>query len=158
MQSPVADKSWNDLLFSFRTNLAKANPGNPYKNPKLRAIRERQKGQVYFVQRPDGLIKIGFTANLPKRFRELQLTEHPDVVLIGSVKANRRYEKRIHKMFGFCRSHREWFRPVYLLALYIGVFLVPTEAQERFLDQWRQRGGIGIVAYSIDDVIKVIHQ
>lgn len=32
----------------------------------------------------------------------------------------------------------------------------PTEAQERFMNEWRRRGGVAIVARSVDDVIKVI--
>lgn len=143
----MSDKTWNELLFNFRASLAKADPAR-HEHPRQREARlnarrpspspapENQvlfrrisylrrvfrSGIVYFVQHPNGLIKIGFTANLPKRFRELQLTEHPNIVLLGAVSASLRYEKRLHKMFGFCRSDREWFNPSKLLLIYINTF------------------------------------
>jgi len=32
----------------------------------------------------------------------------------------------------------------------------PTLSQERFMAEWRQRGGVVVVAYSVDDVIEAI--
>lgn len=143
----MSDKTWNELLFNFRVNIAKGNPTKyehpeqrearlnahrqptvaVHEDPRLIAIRRRlrynfRSGIVYFVQHPNGLIKIGFTANLPKRFRELQLTEHPDIVFLGAVRASLRYEKRLHRMFYSYRWYGEWFEPTKLLLIYINTF------------------------------------
>lgn len=100
---------------------------NRWRDPKLRERRKwlRKKfrvGVCYFVQRDDGLVKIGFTSNLPKRYRELQLTVSPNIVLLGSVRASMHYEKRLHKMFATQRVEGEWFFRSDLLILYIRAF------------------------------------
>jgi hypothetical protein len=146
----MIEKSWNDILTSFRANLAKWDESRRGDFGVVLARRRLKKfqgariepaiepaplrwhlrkskevwGRVYFIQRSDGLIKIGFTQNLFKRFRELQLTEGQGVILLGSIVASLRYEKRLHRMFGFCRSHREWFNPSPLLLLYLRVFVL----------------------------------
>lgn len=34
----------------------------------------------------------------------------------------------------------------------------PTEAQQEFLDEWTEHGGVAIVAYSLDDLIEVLEK
>ena len=55
--------------------------------------------QVYFIYDPERhLIKIGFSSQLKKRFRTLQL-DYPEIILWGAIRGGRDLEAVIHKMF-----------------------------------------------------------
>ena len=110
-------------LESLREGLKRAPLGQRGLESRRGRLRGRLRlGRVYFIQHPTGLIKIGFTSNLPKRFRELQLTEHPDIALLGSIGASMHYEKRLHRVFASYHLYWEWFEPSDLLILYINTF------------------------------------
>lgn len=92
-------------------------PSRPHVSPKTR--RERNKAiksllphgasVVYAVQFPDGIIKIGCTANLPKR---LSFYANQDGALIGFMLGELADEQAIHASL---REHlargREWYNP-----------------------------------------------
>jgi hypothetical protein len=66
---------------------------------------------VYYVQRSDGLIKIGYSSQLGSRLGSLRLAHGP-LTLLATHKGGRPAEDAQHEQF---REHRvvgEWFRPV----------------------------------------------
>lgn len=86
---------------------------------------ERIKGEwVYFVLDPNiGLIKIGFTTRLQRRFRELQLQYSKDLQFLGAFKGSLKDETTMHKIFKVFKCdmdhYREWFFDVPLLYKFI---------------------------------------
>lgn len=67
---------------------------------------------VYFVQRQDARVKIGFTGNLSSRLISLQ-AEHGPLVLLGVRAGGRMVETELHLKFQRWRLGRsEWFEPV----------------------------------------------
>lgn len=65
---------------------------------------------VYYVQRGDGLIKIGFTTNWQQRFPSLK-REHGPLDLLATHKGGRRAEGVQHERFKEHRVVGEWFYP-----------------------------------------------
>ena len=63
---------------------------------------------VYFLQRSDGLIKIGTTTNLKSRRSDLEIGAGPLVVL-GCISGSYETEQRIHAKFADSRQFGEWF-------------------------------------------------
>lgn len=66
-------------------------------------------GKIYFVARQDGLLKIGYTNNLARRFRTLTKS-HGILDVVRVINGDRRREKRIHNQFEAAREFGEWFR------------------------------------------------
>lgn len=72
---------------------------------------------VYFIQRGlDGPVKVGCSANVARRFWELQ-TASPEPLRIIGLYALGGYqmEARLHRTFAADRLSGEWFRPTQLL-------------------------------------------
>lgn len=59
---------------------------------------------VYFAER-DGLIKIGYSANVDQRMRQLGAR------LLALMPGGNGMERRMHRLFAEYRSHDEWFHP-----------------------------------------------
>lgn len=74
---------------------------------------------IYFLQRPNGDIKIGITIDY--RQRHLQLIEqYGALVLLGIMPGNRIQERALHTQFADCRIGRsEFFTPEEKLLVYI---------------------------------------
>jgi hypothetical protein len=76
---------------------------------------------VYFVLDPYfEVIKIGYTANLSRRFREHQLDWGGGLQFLGAIKGDRKKENELHQQFSsfkcYKKVHREWFfaeKPLY---------------------------------------------
>lgn len=70
-------------------------------------------GFVYFVQAgPDGPIKIGFTASLPKRRLNELVTASPFALrILGYVQGTINFERRLHARLKVHRTKGEWFAP-----------------------------------------------
>jgi outer membrane protein assembly factor BamB len=81
---------------------------------KLREMQRAVAGShvVYFIQRADGLVKIGFTTDLSTRLSAHAGAQGP-IVLLGLRAGGRLVEGELHRKF---RNHlaeaREWFYPV----------------------------------------------
>ena len=69
---------------------------------------ERQR-DVYYVQRPDGAIKIGVTGRLTERLQAL--SQEAPVELLATHKGGRAAEAAMHNRFARYRLHGEWFEP-----------------------------------------------
>lgn len=76
--------------------------------------------KVYFVQEGSaGLIKIGCSKNLKKRFDEIARELPYDLKLLAFVDGWREVEVVFHLRFAHARVRGEWFRPVPELLAYI---------------------------------------
>jgi len=68
---------------------------------------------IYFLQREDGLIKIGFTArNAKRRQSEVQVGCPEKLCLLAEAAGTRDQEYALHKLFADARERGEWFHPV----------------------------------------------
>jgi hypothetical protein len=65
---------------------------------------------VYFLQRQDGLIKIGRSVNVQKRIVALECSAGP-LVLLASIPGGVRVEAKLHERFEEARKFGEWFQP-----------------------------------------------
>jgi hypothetical protein len=66
-------------------------------------------GQIYFLRRRDGLVKVGFTTNLPRRIASLSRSHGPlDVIRV--INGDRRRENAIHGALRPSNEFGEWFR------------------------------------------------
>lgn len=73
----------------------------------------QRKGWVYFARADDGLIKIGFTSDLPRRMAEL------GTIHLASFEASMGLERALHRAFAGDHDHDEWFRPSTVLIAFI---------------------------------------
>lgn len=66
--------------------------------------------QIYFVQRADGLIKIGYSSSLDNRITQLRKS-HEGLEVLKVINGDRRLERELHYQFQSCQEYGEWFRP-----------------------------------------------
>ena len=67
---------------------------------------------IYFIKSiSNGLIKIGYTTNINKRFNGLKTMSPVDIELIKVINGDIKKEKDIHEKFKNIRHHGEWFSP-----------------------------------------------
>jgi hypothetical protein len=67
---------------------------------------------VYFIQRVDsGLIKIGITGNVRRRFKQLQGHGFGNLIVLGFCPGKTGYERKLHREFAEFRKTGEWFVP-----------------------------------------------
>lgn len=64
---------------------------------------------VYFLRAIGYGVKIGFTTNLKQRLDDYKTYVPVEMVLIGSLRGTRRYEKLLHTKFSEHRIRGEWF-------------------------------------------------
>lgn len=64
---------------------------------------------VYFLYSA-GLVKIGYTADIYKRFADLKSMGGAPAQLIAVIPGNKSFEKSLHRMFKADRKHGEWFK------------------------------------------------
>jgi hypothetical protein len=65
---------------------------------------------IYFAQRPDGAIKIGFCGDVERRMLELRKRAR-GLVLLATMPGDKRTELRLHKAFASSALGEEWFSP-----------------------------------------------
>lgn len=70
------------------------------------------KGYVYVIKEEHGLIKIGFSNNVVKRFATLnQIIPYKlELLCYKYCDDPKTFEQNLHEMFHKCRKHGEWFR------------------------------------------------
>lgn len=76
---------------------------------------------VYFIEAWDRLpvaIKIGYSENIPRRLKELQIGSSRDLMLLTAFPGDREYEEKLHREFRYAHVLGEWFKPVFSLKLY----------------------------------------
>lgn len=74
---------------------------------------------VYFIQRADGLVKIGFSYCPKLRLSQLKTQHQCDMALLATTRGARAKEKELHTAFAEDRVAREWFNPSIRLMQYI---------------------------------------
>jgi len=80
-------------------------------------------GVVYFIRNPNtGLIKIGKTVDLERRFKTLQSSAGQTLELLGTQKGYTQLENFLHDRFYRIRANGEWFLPEAELFECIGQF------------------------------------
>lgn len=69
---------------------------------------------VYFVEAPNGLVKIGRASSVPKRLRELRAMSPVQLYLLHAIPcpdgAALKMERHLHEHFAEKRHHGEWFK------------------------------------------------
>jgi len=71
--------------------------------------REKQRSRVYFVLADNGMVKIGFTLDVERRFKRMQMDCPLKLYLIGVIKGDRYLESDLHMKFKKYRKRGEWF-------------------------------------------------
>jgi hypothetical protein len=68
---------------------------------------------IYFIQAEQGgLIKIGYAADVCRRFRGVQAMSPVPLKILGVIPlGNTTYEKHLHRQLRPIRVHGEWFEP-----------------------------------------------
>jgi len=66
--------------------------------------------RIYFLQRRDGLVKMGTTSDLEKRIADLT-KQHGPLVVLRVINGDQKRELAIHHQFRAYREFGEWFRP-----------------------------------------------
>jgi PAS domain-containing protein len=85
---------------------------------KRRQLHEGQRARfVYYIERPDGAIKIGTTWNLTQRLSDLRNVS--PVRLLAAHGGGQPAEAFMHRRFSNARRDREWFDPVPELVAHI---------------------------------------
>ncbi len=79
--------------------------------PKTAQKRQNTEGYIYFVQSGDGPIKIGWSANVESRMKELKTGNPVKLQLLGSFSGSQEVEYFCHKIFKEIAVDREWFSP-----------------------------------------------
>jgi hypothetical protein len=71
----------------------------------------RRKHTVYFIEAPAvGVMKIGVTGDLGRRFKVMSDGSPTPLVVVCSFAGTARQESALHTRFLASRSHGEWFR------------------------------------------------
>ncbi|GAB4351446.1 MAG: hypothetical protein Kow0026_08520 [Oricola sp.] len=66
-------------------------------------------GTIYFVQKTDGMVKVGFTTTLSRRLTTLSKSHGPLEVL-GTINGDKQRERSIHRQLERFNVYGEWFR------------------------------------------------
>lgn len=75
------------------------------------AITQTRKQYIYFVQAPDGQIKIGISSDPQNRIMILQVSHHGKLRQLAITEGNDQAEKAYHRRFEAHRLKGEWFWP-----------------------------------------------
>jgi len=97
---------------------------------------------VYFMQRADGMVKIGSSLDVPARQRVLESAAGPLEVLLA-LPGDRVLETELHERFAEARVHGEWFNPVSDLLEYINNAKLCKVVQNRAGREGKGREGKG---------------
>lgn len=66
---------------------------------------------VYFIQSADGLVKIGWTADLARRLNNLNSASSSPLRVLATTPGGATLEAHLHERFSDLRERGEWFRP-----------------------------------------------
>lgn len=99
------------------------------------------KSGVYFIQPASGgLIKIGYSDNIPGRFRQIQYQCPVPLKLLGVIPGNPTMESSIHRAVINERHHGEWFLPKgKVLGLMQRYKITPADSTLHFTKDWNPK-------------------
>lgn len=86
---------------------------------KAKSISFARTSSVYFARRDDGAIKIGWTADVPRRLAELRKETGANVALLAVLPGDKPDELRLHARFALSRLDGEWFMPSEEIAAFL---------------------------------------
>lgn len=92
--------------------------------------REMREAVVYYLQRGDGLVKIGFSRRFPSRLAALT-RDHGPLTLLAAHTGGRPAERHWHRRFATARVWGEWFTLTADLAEHIEAVGVPAGIRTR---------------------------
>lgn len=84
---------------------------------------------VYFIKRPDGCIKIGYSHDPIQRKSQLQTQYECEMTLLATIKGARIKEREMHEHFASFRVSGEWFEPSDELISFIDKVAVENNIQ-----------------------------
>ena len=87
--------------------------------------------KVYFMQREDLLIKIGFSHDASKRSKQLMGANACDLKILLTMDGGQPLETELHKRFKIDNHHGEWFRPSLELMNFINENIAKDKVNER---------------------------
>jgi Meiotically up-regulated gene 113 len=105
---------------------------------------------VYYLQRADGLIKIGFSTSYPTRLKSLRV-EYGELRLLLAYAGSRKEEAEAHNRFAAAHVMGEWFRPSLPLLLEI-------QRLRRGRDRWLNRLPEQVPPAEISALIKAVRK
>lgn len=78
---------------------------------------------IYAVQRSDGLIKIGYSGNVPTRYYELCIIHRQILKPIGLISGERKKERKIQRLLHqSAADEKEWFHPTPVVLAAVAMF------------------------------------
>jgi hypothetical protein len=83
--------------------------GSLYVAPKSRRTKPVPFGIIYFIGPEAGMVKIGFTSDLPTRLKRLQMGSPVPLYVLAQVEGPATLEREYHARFAAARAHGEWF-------------------------------------------------
>jgi DNA-binding XRE family transcriptional regulator len=87
-------------------------------------------GFVYIVESSNGLFKIGFTNDPPRRLSMLRTSTADRLTLLGTIPATVDDEQELHELLDRWNVAREWFKPCRAIA-YLIEHSTPYQLQKR---------------------------
>jgi Meiotically up-regulated gene 113 len=105
---------------------------------------------VYFMKRPNGDIKIGYSENPKTRKGQLQCDWGYDLEMIGVMAGGKAKEAEIHDVLRCYRidPRQEWFRPTDTVLSYIETLVKENPAPPP--SEWRTRGRKGYLMVTLN--------
>jgi hypothetical protein len=110
---------------------------------------DRSAGYVYFVATADrAFIKIGWARRPKERLKDLQVSNHSELVMLGQRRGTPRDEKVLHKILSGSRARGEWFSATPEVLSVVGNII----AHESALEHLRAIGVLPPVAITLNEV------
>lgn len=86
-------------------------PADYIRQQRLKALRESDKGIIYFCRAEGGgPVKIGYAGDAEKRLRALQTSHHSELRLLNAIEGTLADEREVHRRFAKYRLKGEWFK------------------------------------------------
>lgn len=73
--------------------------------------KSKKLANVYFLQRPDGKIKIGHSQDVKRRLKQIAPMAGDSLEILLVISGGSSLEVELHKQFGNEKHHGEWFQP-----------------------------------------------
>lgn len=72
---------------------------------------KKSESTVYFAEKSDGLIKIGFAHDVDERMKQISAMAGSDLSILVTTNGGSIEEASLHRRFASAKRHSEWFEP-----------------------------------------------